>query len=98
METLVKIADYFGVSVDYLLGRADESTNATEVQPLDIYYVDGDNNGIQSYKGTVNIGKPEESSDEMTTELIKVFKNLTTLQKAKAIIMINDLKNESNGT
>ena len=71
-ETLVRIADYFGVSIDYLLGRKDESEDTN--------------------KNQTNVIQP---SDEMTTELIEVFKNLTTLQKAKVIIMINDLKNES---
>ncbi len=27
IETLIKIADYFNVSVDYLIGRADSETN-----------------------------------------------------------------------
>ncbi|MDE5758044.1 MAG: helix-turn-helix domain-containing protein [Allobaculum sp.] len=98
-ETLVRIADYFEVSVDYLLGREDKSedTNKNQtnmIQPSDIYYVDGDNNDVQFNSGTVTFNK---SSDEMTTELIEMFKNLTTLQKAKVIIMINDLKNETKG-
>lgn len=40
-SVLMKIADYFNVSVDYLLGRADNSTVLSES------YIGGDNNGIQ---------------------------------------------------
>lgn len=40
-NTLLKFADYFGVSTDYLLGRTDDPKGVAEVQILG--YVDNDN-------------------------------------------------------
>lgn len=55
-SVLMKIADYFNVSVDYLLGRTDNSTVLSES------YIGGDNNGIQAIKnrGSVTIRQTAE--------------------------------------
>lgn len=37
-ESLVKIADYFGVSVDYLLGETDETKKSPSVSDEDIKF------------------------------------------------------------
>ena len=41
VEKVQKVADYFNVSVDYLLGRTDDPKGVAEVQILG--YVDSDN-------------------------------------------------------
>ncbi|MDE6004458.1 MAG: helix-turn-helix transcriptional regulator [Oscillospiraceae bacterium] len=67
--TLSKIADYLNCSVDYLLGRTDKPNNFG-----DTYY--GDNNGFQANRGTFNIGKTEEKTDNTTEEFIQAFKSM----------------------
>jgi len=76
-DALIKIADYFGCSVDYLLGRTEN--------PHIIF--NGDNNGIQAIKGDVHIGTAErnESKDNFTEEFIEAFESLSFLDKAEVI-------------
>lgn len=65
-DTLLKIADYFNVSVDYLLGKTEvsEADNANALL----------------------------SSQE--AELLKMFRQLNELQKAKLLISAEELLNK----
>ncbi|MBP3760871.1 MAG: helix-turn-helix domain-containing protein [Ruminococcus sp.] len=77
-ETLMKIADYFHVSVDYLLGRADESTTSRE-----------ENNHIQpnlSDLSKVANTKP----DGVTTEFLKAFETLDFSDKLDTMNFVRD--------
>ena len=65
-EKLIQIAEYFNVSVDYLLGRKDAS-----VVPND----------------TTN-----KKLDEMSASLLDDFSKLETAEKARVIVMIDDMK------
>ena len=67
-NSLTKIADYFNVSTDYLLGRTDTPTTNT-----------GNNISGNSNNGNNSISissKPEEKNDSTTEEFIQVFKNM----------------------
>lgn len=80
-DVLMKIADYFGCSVDYLLGRT-ENPNIT---------VNGDNNGIQAIKGDVHISTAErrnENKDNFTKEFIMAFESLSFSDKAEVINLV----------
>lgn len=47
-EMLIKIADFFEVSIDFLLGRADDSGNI--VADIDIFYSNDERQLIEKYR------------------------------------------------
>lgn len=71
---LAKIADYLQCSVDYLLGRTDNPELSGES-----YYINGDNNGIQSNKGTVKVESSRKT--DITEEFIQAFETLELSDK-----------------
>ena len=77
-ETLIKIADYLDVSVDYLLGRTDEPTGNYQINTGDV----GNNSNV-------NINKSNFSDTD--NELISEFKKLTFNDKAKVMSLIAEL-------
>ena len=85
-DTLAVIADYLGCSVDYLLGRTDT--------PNGTYLINGNNvqaiNGNNSY---INVSG-NLKNDEDTAELISLIQNLPLVNRAEAILYLNNLKNE----
>lgn len=86
-ESLCKIADYFNVSVDYLLGRTDDRTaNASSINTGDINNnISGDNN-----QNNVNIGNIQLSDDTKT--LIEMIQNLPLLERSKVVVMIDEMR------
>lgn len=73
-SVLMKIADHFNVSVDYLLGRTDNPNISGN-------YINGDNSvqAIRTGNGnmTINTGnKSEKEIDATTEEFIKIFCDL----------------------
>ncbi len=84
--SLAKIADYLECSVDYLLGRTEVPDILISVNSNQQNNVNGNNN--------ISIGSSyEHEQDELTMELLKSFKALTPIQKAKIIIMVDEIKN-----
>ncbi len=79
--TLLKIANHFGVTVDYLLGK-------TEIQNGNI--VSGNYNVVGNSNSSINVNK--EDLTEQETEMLKCFRALSVVQKAKALIYLADLK------
>ena len=77
-ETLVKIADYFNCSIDYLLGRTEESA-------LIIHgHVNGDNSfqNIQGSPVTNYQTAPDlKLQDGMTSDFLKAFETLDWADK-----------------
>jgi len=78
-DAIVKIADYFGVSTDYLLGRTSESTftasnisNSAVVQSVNNGYV------------TVNNGSEQLASDELA-ELTRIYNSLDVKKRMKML-------------
>ncbi len=70
-ETLVRIAEYFHVSVDYLLGRTN--------QPTQMMGHINDDNSVQNIQDSPVIthqSMPEQKQDSVTREFIKVFEDL----------------------
>lgn len=75
--SLVKIADYFGVSTDYLLGRTDNpEINISNINQANIV---GNN--------SLNI-----NTANTTNEISELFDSLTLVQRAKVIVMIDEMK------
>lgn len=87
-DTLVKIADYFNCSVDYLLGRAD----IPQIYSSNVIHT-GDitgNNANISLKATSDIPKTAPLND--TSELVELIESLSLVKRAEAIIYLNSLK------
>lgn len=77
-DILIKVADYFGCSVDYLLGRTVNPNVTIET------CVNGNNSGIQAIKGDVHINTTEKK-DNFTKEFMETFENLNLADKADVI-------------
>lgn len=87
LEAINKIADYLGVSVDFLLGRT-ENPNISVVQT-----VNGNNNhsiatGIQTTRSD------EIQSDEMAQEMLKQFNQLSVVDRSRVILYIDELNSK----
>lgn len=83
--SLAKIADYLGVSVDYLLGR----TNDPDIKGIsNVISINGDNAHNIS---NINMGK---ASTEDIDEIVEMLKSLTLVQRSEIILMINKMKNQ----
>lgn len=79
-QTLAKIADYLNVSVDYLLGRTDNP----EISTAAITTGDIKNSRIDN---SLNI-----NTANATNEITELFDSLTLVQRAKVIVMIDEMK------
>ena len=87
-DTLVKIADYFHVSIDYLLGRTDEPNN-NNIQTGDISNtIQGDNNN------NVNIGNAKNVAGETLQEIGTILSELTPRQRTELMMIIYQFADE----
>lgn len=82
-DILIKVADYFGVSTDYLLGRSDDKYDLSPQEKIDI--------GIEAEKmmkglndeGSINFyGEPMSEEDKEAT--LSALNLLMTINKKKA--------------
>lgn len=89
VDKIMKVADYFNVSVDYLLGRTDnpkmQSTTVDQSQTVSI------NGVISGNIGNISNSHFEISEEDM--ELIQLFHKLS-IQKRAEIIMLMVKTNE----
>lgn len=84
-----KIAVFFNVSIDYLLGRTD-SPNST-------YFINGNNNvQVNGNNGNHSpLTVQSSNNDSSTDELLELVQSLPLVKRAEAIIYLNDLKKKS---
>ena len=82
-DTLQKLADYFGVSVDYLMGREAEEPNAT----------DKENNPIVLDDDALELLEELKERPEMRT-LFSVSRKATKEDILKAVKIIEALKGD----
>lgn len=88
-ETLVRIAEYFHVSVDYLLGRSDEPNN-NSIQTGDISNtIHGDHNN-----NNVNIGNAKNVARETLQEIGTILSKLTPRQRTELMMIIYQFADE----
>lgn len=76
---LSKIADYFQVSTDYLLGRTESQQNLYQINTGDV----GDNSNVNTHNAT------KFDSDDI--QILNLIKKLSLIDKAKIIVMINEM-------
>lgn len=91
-ETLIALSDYFKCSVDYILGRTNVPTINGNTQ------FNGENhNGIQATVNTGNLTVNENArSYADTDELVNLVKSLPIVERAKAVIYLNELKTKTS--
>ena len=76
-EKLMQIADYFGVSIDYLVGRTEESVSQTE-------------NVISVSRSMQQEPKEGTKQDGITSEFFKVFEALDWSDKLDTMQFARD--------
>lgn len=80
-ESMAKIADYLGVSVDYLLGRSKEKVSQNII-------IGGDNGSFSPIACDINCAP----ADELSAELLEIFSELTTRQKVEVMAYALSMK------
>lgn len=88
VEKIISLADYFGVSIDYLLGRTD---NPNTIQKG---ITTGDVKGI-NVKGDTSV-KINTTVSKETAELMEMLQDLTLVERSKVVIMIDEMKNKQS--
>lgn len=83
-DKIYKIANRLECSVDYLLGITDN--------PNILINMNGNRQNNVNGNNTISIVPSATSDlDELTSELIKSFKKLTPIQKAKIMVMVDEI-------
>lgn len=95
-DALAIIADYLETSTDYLLGRTDRKEMNITITAAPTISRTGEASTTTT-GGIENITINEETSTE-DREIVKMINSLSAVQKAKVILMIDDLKKESTNT
>lgn len=89
VDKVAQIADYFGCSVDYILGR----TNEPQINSINIIKtgnITGDN-----INGSNNINIHQSSVSAYDAELMELIKTLPLIKRAEAVLYLNELKNKN---
>lgn len=86
-QNIIKIADYFGCSVDYLLGRTDSPTAINSHNT-----VNGSNNIIGNGSGN----RTENTLSEQESALMNIFNKLDVVSQAKLLVYATELEKEKN--
>jgi len=86
-QTADRLALFFDVSVDYLLGRTSERTNSYYASNIhDSHFVQG--NGSVTVNGDVRISKEE-------AEILRIYRVLGVRERAKLMSVVFELEDES---
>lgn len=81
-DTICKIADYFGVSIDYIAGRRDEKTYTIQSN--------------KSIYGDIGHIQKNVRQDELSNEVLENFNRLSFQDKSKVINLIAELNEVSD--
>ena len=88
-ETLIKIADYFGVSVDYLLGRKESNSVSAEVT---------NNNGVIGHiNAPTTIKSTSLDNTSLSTQeidLLRIYRQSDGKTQMKIMQFVYDLDNK----
>lgn len=87
-EVLVKIADFFDCSIDYLLGRTDNPASHKGGVSVSASNVSGNSGAIGVGNTVTNNAAP---LDEQTAEMLNTYKKLSPLNKAKLLVYADEL-------
>lgn len=96
-NTLSKLADYFNVSVDYLIGKTDEQTNIYHTNNINSNFVQGNNSGSISIKNIEQ--KPKEiQQNNLSKEeigILEVYRSLDIRDRAKFMNFVFDMEDKA---
>lgn len=87
-QNLLKIANYLGCSVDYLLGRTDNPDINNNIRTGDVTGVNINGNTNTN----VNIGSSSKEQD--TADLVALIEGLPIVERSKIVVMIDEMKKE----
>lgn len=90
IESLCKFANYFGVSVDYLIGRTD-NPNETGISVTDNNQTSLTGNNSISINTSRNNSTSDSSDDK---QLFDMIKSLDLVDRSKIITQIDEMKNK----
>lgn len=98
-ETLKKLADYFDVSIDYLVNGEDPSTVFSTDDPV-VYASFGTKDGNKTYgevmreaASKIRVSRP---SAPLEQQLLDVFRSVSTLSQLRIIQTIMNIKDEDD--
>ncbi len=89
MPTAIKLdvlANYLGVSVDYLLGRTDAPDSSVNGNSIKTGDINGDNNA--------NMNINPKKLDKETIELAEMIEKLSLVERSKVVLFIDEMKNK----
>lgn len=86
-ETLIKIADYFNVSIDYLLDRTN-NPNLTEKNSISQQVTNSSAHG----NITLTANKKNSENESIEQEILEELKNLNFIEKSEVINCIANIK------
>ena len=84
-KSLMKFADYFNISTDYLLGREGVAISTGDI---------ANNNGIIGHNGTIST-KEVESSDTLETDMLRIFRNANGKTKMQIMQFMYEIEEKS---
>ena len=87
IEALIKLSDYFQVSIDFLLGRSDSQTLYQQNNEGNI--VNGDNTN-----SPLTITKNDQPEDEMQKEISSILSGLTFRERTELMTAIYQFADE----
>ena len=98
-NTLSKLADYFNVSVDYLIGKTDEQTNTYHTNNINSNFVQ--KNGSITF-GSVSVGSSSDKNSNNISlsneeiEILDIYRSLNIREKAKFLNMALEIEQEKS--
>lgn len=98
-DRLIKVAEYFGVSVDYLLGRDIKKSPTNEVEnysfsPIEEEFIDE----YRAYFGVTEISEAQRKALILDIEILKIFHHLNKSGKDAAIASLRGFEACNNYT
>ena len=98
-NTLSKLADYFNVSVDYLIGKTDEQMNTHHSNNINSSFVQSNSSvtlGSVSVGSTFNSNSNDISLSKEEIGILDVYRSLDIRDRAKFMNFVFDMEDKIN--
>ena len=98
-NTLSKLADYFNVSVDYLIGKTDEQMNTHHSNNINSSFVQSNSSvtlGSVSVGSTFNSNSNDISLSKEEIGILEVYRSLDIRDRAKFMNFVFDMDDKIN--
>ena len=98
-NTLSKLADYFNVSVDYLIGKTDEQMNTHHSNNINSSFVQSNSSvtlGSVSVGSTFNSNSNDISLSKEEIGILEVYRSLDIRDRAKFMNFVFDMEDKIN--